>query len=910
MSKAQFKTPPSGLAAASRAVRSTLLTCGPSVSAWFTGVLDGEARSHLCPGGGLAAVVHGHVNGSVVTMRQVSAVPPAAGGGPSPDQEDGMPRLRLSVLGPFRAWYGETELDLGPAQQRAMLAALVLRARRAVSVDELVDSLWGENPPARAVGVLRTYASRLRDVLETDRSHPRVLVSVGSGYLVTLPAGCLDTDLFEDRVADAERARAAGDATGAESLLRQACALGEGTPLSGLPGPFAQMHRTRLTEQRMAAVRARLEVELELGRHTAVVGELAALVGEHPLQESLRELLMLALYRSGRTSAALGVYADARHTLATELGVDPGPGLSDLQRRILQGDPGLSASRAAPSGGRAVRAVTAPAQLPADIADFTGREETVRLLRAELTDGGAAMPLVLVSGMGGVGKSALAVHVAHAVRDHFPDGQLYVDLRGAGDSPADPAQILAGLLGSLGVAETTLPEGTAERSALLRSRLTGARMLLLLDDARDSAQIRPLLPGSSSCAVLVTSRAWLTGIPPSRLVKLEPWPHEEAVAMLTRFVGERCVAADPLAARRVAEACGFLPLAVRAAASWLTARPAWRLSQMAERLASERSRLTMLGAGDLAVEASFRLSYEQLDEASAHAFRLLALPDGPDISATAAAALLRVPEQDAERLADSLTDLGLLSSPRPGRYRYHDLLRLFARKLSDEFDGPAVQRAALEGMLGHYLAAVTDLHRVVGRGFPSPGPAPTASSASSASSAQIFTSPPDGVTWVGEEIDAVFMVARQVLRQAGPPLPVLADLILALIRLVDLGTAVPELRALARRVVEARQAAGLPDGELRAWALRETFYPAVPRDRDPHRVVHHRSPRARGASRPPGKRTARTPAREPESPCPPHPPEPSSDRVRRFTPLPRDTAGPAVHPLAGIAEPPLDEEEI
>ncbi|MGP8303631.1 AfsR/SARP family transcriptional regulator [Streptomyces inhibens] len=733
--------------------------------------------------------------------------------------------MRFSVLGPFRAWRGETELDLGPAQQRAMLAALVLQAGRTVSVDELVDSLWGEEPPTRSVGVLRTYASRLRRVLEADRSHPEVLVSARGGYLLRLPSSCLDVDRFQEQVTAAEQARAAGDTSGAETFLRKACAMWEGVPLAGLPGPLARMHRARLTEQRLAAVRVRLEVELELGRHDAIVGELTALVSEHPLQESLRELLMLALYRSGRKSEALGVFADVRQALANELGIDPGPQLRDLQQRILQGDPGLSApltSGSRKAGKQPGRTRIRPAQLPADITDFTGREETVRLLRTDLTADGAGMPLALVSGMGGVGKSALAVHVAQAVRDRFPDGQLYADLRGAGDSPADPAQVLASFLGSLGIAEAAIPEGIAERSALLRSRLADLRVLILLDDARDSAQIRPLLPGSSSCAVLVTSRAWLTGIPPSLLVKLEPWPYDEAVALLTRIVGDQRVAAEPSAARQIAEACGFLPLAVRTAASRLASRPAWRLSQLAGRLASERYRLATLEAGDLAVEASFRLSYEQLDEQSARAFRLLALPDGPDVSSAAAAALLQVPEHDAERLAEALTDLGLLSCPHPGRYRYHDLLRLFAGKLADEIDGPAAQHAALERLLRHYLATVAGLYRVIRPGYPFPD------LVSPGVPERVFTDPLDGIDWVQAEIAAVLAVARQALREVGTSMPVLADLVLVLIQLVDLGKEMPALCALARRIAEAARAAGLPDCELRArytlfWALRETF---------------------------------------------------------------------------------------
>ncbi|RPE29332.1 AfsR/SARP family transcriptional regulator [Kitasatospora cineracea] len=744
--------------------------------------------------------------------------------GTSPDP-DGPEQLRLCLLGPVQAWCGERELDLGSPQQRALLTALALRARRIVSVDELLDALW-EEPPARAATVVRTYVSRLRRVLEPDRAHPAVLVSSGSGYVLRVPAESVDVEVFEARVAAAARARARGDAAAALGLLREACELWHGEPLAGLPGPLAQAHRARLVERRLHAVQAWLEAELAAGRHADVIGELTVWVNQYPLLEPVRELLMLALYRSGRQAEALGVYADARRTLLEQLGVDPGPRLRELQVGILSGDPKLAAPPVLPApgpgagGGPAGSSPVPPAQLPADVSDYTGRDGLCAALCADLAPGGPAMPVVGVSGLGGVGKSALAVHVAHAVGGQYPDGQLYVNLRGAGALPADPGEVLAGFLGALGVADAALPQGTAERAAMFRSRVAGRRVLIVLDDARDSRQVGPLLPGSRSCAVLVTSRAWLSGMPMTRQVGLEPLTSEESVRLLGAIAGEARVAAEPAAARRLAEACGFLPLAVRTAASRLAARPAWELAHMADRLASERRRLAELETGELAVAASFRLSYDQLDPETARAFRLLSLPDGPGVSSAAAAVLLGLPEREAERLAESLTDLGLLSCPYPGRYQYHDLLRLFARELVREVDGEAAGRAAVERLLRHYLATVAGLYRVVRPGYPFPDlVAPEAVGPR-------FDGPAEGLRWARQEIPAVLAVAGQAAREPDGPLAVLADLALVLIQLIDLGMAVPELCDLAGRLAGAARAAGLPESEARArytlmWAQRE-----------------------------------------------------------------------------------------
>ncbi|RAY11006.1 AfsR family transcriptional regulator [Actinomadura craniellae] len=733
--------------------------------------------------------------------------------------------LRFAVLGPVRAWRGTTELELGAPQQQAMLAALLLRRNRTASAGDLVDALWGEEPPARATGTLRTYASRLRRALEADRSRPEILVSAGDGYALRVPANALDSAVFEEHVAAAARARAGGDPAAAVDLLRAADGMWAGTPLAGLPGPYAEAQRIRLGERRLAALRTRLETELELGRHTTVVEELTALVDEHPLHEPLRRLLMLALYRGGRRAEALGVFSAAERVLGEELGVGPDPELADLHRRILRGDPGLAApARPAGPPGLPAPPPAPPAQLPSDVPDFTGRAEIAARLRADLAagpgEGSQATRTVLLSGIGGVGKSALAVHVAHAVRDHFPDGQLYTDLRGAGDDPADPAEVLAGFLRALGVAETTIPAGRQERAALFRSRLAGRRVLVLLDDARDAAQVRPLLPGTPSCAVLVTGRARTTGLALSRQVDLDALAPGEAVALLARIAGADRVAAEPDAAGQVAAACGFLPLAVRIAAARLAARPAWRLARFAERLARERNRLAELRAGDLAVTASFRLGYDQLAPDLARAFRLLALPEGPGISLPAAAALLDLPADDAGILVESLVDLGLLESSQPDRYRYHDLLRLFARTLAEEEDGPAGRRAALDRLVHHHLVAATALYQLLrpSRLFPAVPAAP-------------WRTPPfsdlDGaVAWAVHEHASVLAVARQAINDPDGPLEAVTELVLVMVQLIDLGMGVSELHELADATVLAAHRAGHAHGEARArytlfWTLWE-----------------------------------------------------------------------------------------
>ncbi|MEU5835368.1 BTAD domain-containing putative transcriptional regulator [Streptomyces diacarni] len=617
-------------------------------------------------------------------------------------------QLRFALLGPVRAWRGDQPLGMGSPQQKALLAALLLRSGHTATAEELIDAIWGEEPPEQAKAALRTYASRIRKALGPDAD---LLVSESGGYsLHTGPEAPLDVETAHDCAVRADKAASGGDRTQARELYGAALAQWDGEPLARIPGPYAEHQRIRLEEWRLSLLELRLDLDLQVGCHAEAVSELTALTAAHPLRERLRELLMLALYRSGRQAEALAVYADTRRLLADELGVDPRPELAELQQRILEADDELTYQADEPTA--AAPTVTRPAQLPATVADFTGRTSFVAELGDQLAQAeGTVMAVSAVAGIGGVGKTTLAIHVAHAAADRFPDGQLYVDLQGAGAAPADPEAVLGSFLRALGVADSAIPSGVEDRSALFRSLLAGRRVLALLDNARDAAQVRPLLPGAAGCAALVTSRVRMVDLAGAHLVDLDVMSPDEALALFTRIVGDERVLAEREAAMDVVAACGFLPLAIRIAAARLSARRTWTVSVLAAKLGDERRRLDELQAGDQAVGATFELGYGQLEGEQARAFRLLGLAEGPDISLDAAAALLDRTQEDAEDLLESLVDTSLLESAAPRRYRFHDLVRLFARACAERDEQPPSEcDAALRRLLDFYLATARNYY--------------------------------------------------------------------------------------------------------------------------------------------------------------------------------------------------------
>ncbi|MCT2593904.1 AfsR/SARP family transcriptional regulator, partial [Streptomyces sp. N2-109] len=439
------------------------------------------------------------------------AAPPEA---PSETREAHTPHIHFTVLGPVGIRRGSHPVSPGSPLQRALLAALLLRNGRTATFHELIDAMWGENPPDSARSALHTFVSRLRRDVRQHLPGSPALTSGQGGYAldVTGAGAVLDLDVAHALVAEAEKRERAGDPAGARELYDQALRQWEGEPLANVPGPYAETQRVRLEEWRLQLLEHRLDLDLEAGAHAEAVSELTALTAAHPLRERLRELLMLALYRSGRQAEALAVYADTRRLLADELGVDPGSGLSRLQQRILEADDELHPPPLRVGEG------DRPHQLPASTHDFTPRSGLVTSLSDQLTAGEGTV--AAVSGFGGVGKTTLAVHVAHAARAHFPDGQLYVDLQGAGPAAAEPGTVLGRFLQALGTSPENVPDVPEDRAALYRSLLWDRRVLVLLDNARDAAQVRPLLPGTPGCAALVTSRARMVDLAGAHLVDL------------------------------------------------------------------------------------------------------------------------------------------------------------------------------------------------------------------------------------------------------------------------------------------------------------------------------------------------------------------------------------------------------
>ncbi|WP_190220042.1 AfsR/SARP family transcriptional regulator [Streptomyces griseosporeus] len=713
--------------------------------------------------------------------------------------------LRFSVLGPVRAWSGDEPLPTGSPQQRALLAALLLREGRTATAAELIDALWGEEPPQQALAAVRTYASRLRKALGAG-----VLVSESGGYAVRgLGDGALDLARAQELAAEADKARAGGDLGRARELLGGALALWDGEALAGVPGPYAEAQRVRLEEWRLQLLESRLDMDLEQGCHAEAVSELTALTAAHPLRERLRELLMLALYRSGRQAEALAVYADTRRLLADELGVDPRPGLQDLQERILRADPAL-AEPSAPTKEPSVTRVR-PAQLPATVPDFTGRSSFVRELSEILSSAeGKVMAVSALAGIGGVGKTTLAVHVAHQARSAFPDGQLYVDLQGAGPRAAEPETVLGSFLRALGTADSAIPDTLEERAALYRSVLDGRRVLVLLDNAKDAAQVRPLLPGTEGCAALVTSRVRMVDLAGAHLVDLDVMSPDEALALFTKIVGEERVASEREAALDVVAACGFLPLAIRIAASRLAGRRTWTVSVLAAKLADERRRLDELQAGDLAVKATFELGYGALDPAQARAFRLLGLADGPDISLAAAAAVLDLDPESTEDLLESLVDTSLLESAAPGRYRFHDLVRLYARACAERDEWPPEERgAALSRLLDFYLATAAGVYAIE-----RPGDRTVEHLEKGGREGRTFADAAEALDWLHAEADCLLACAQQSLQ--GPTLRRAVDLLLAAKDLAESGVSSRRYERATLAACTAAHAAGDAHAEGRA----------------------------------------------------------------------------------------------
>lgn len=584
--------------------------------------------------------------------------------------------MRFQLLGPLRVDVDGHPVPLGGTKQRMLLAHLLLNVGKPVRAAQLVDVLWGAEPPTSAAANLQTYVWRLRRAVPfDDAADGDGLVTSGTGYELRLPPESIDAQLFRAACA---RARAERDPEVALAALREAERLWRGDPLVDLPAvPAWEAELSGLSEARLAATEDRLALRVRLGQHGPVIEELTALLAEHPYRERLWQQYLLALAGSGRRADALAAYADVRERFVANLGVEPGPALREAQAAVLRGD------RPEPSGpeDRGVL-VTAVHQLPSDITDFVGREAAVAELEAALAPrpGTFAAPVAVVSGPPGTGKSVLALHVAHRLRVAYPDGQFYADLDATGDRPLDPAAVLADFLHAIGVFGAGLPDGATARAALLRSRLAGRRVLVVLDDAATAAQVRPLLPADGGCAVLVTARSRLPELTGAHAVELAVFAEEESRRLLAAVAGADRVAAESEHAADIVEFCGHLPLAIRIAGTRLAGRRAWSLRTLRDRLADRSVRLSELRVGDLAVRRSFELSVRQLPAAGVRAFGRLALLGGREFPAWTVDALLGEPAHD---VLESLVDANLVAVAGPGtggqpQYALHSLLHCHA----------------------------------------------------------------------------------------------------------------------------------------------------------------------------------------------------------------------------------------
>ncbi|MEU5607867.1 BTAD domain-containing putative transcriptional regulator [Streptomyces sparsogenes] len=631
--------------------------------------------------------------------------------------------FEISILGPVELRTEGRPDPLGSAKIALMLAALALDVGKPVALDTLIEQLWDGDPPAKPRASLHSCAAKIRRRLpQADApGSPSPLVQRAHTYTLAVDPEAVDWHRFNRLAAQARSLSDSGDDAQALALLRQAEALWRGEPLAGLGGLWAENVRANLLEGRLAATLTRIAIEFRRGRFAELVGELSALVARYPTDETLIRHLMVAGYGSGRQADALRTYDLARRRLKEELGADPGEALSRAHRLILNRAPvselftDHAPTTTAPATP-AAPATAAPNNLPAH-AELVGRHEEMRALQAVLQapeDGGAVIALQTITGMGGVGKSLLALHAARRLAKHFPAGQLYIDLQAhsAGRHPLTPEAALTTLLRHLGVPATAVPHDLDELTALWRTMLASRRAVIVLDDAAGPEQVRPLLPGSSSSLIIITSRRRLAGLPGVRPLFLDVLPTDDATALFRRLVGpERSEDANDVA--NIARLCGHLPLAIELAAGRMISRPSWTTSHLIQRLSRAHGRLNEIRDVYTDIARVFEMSYNTLTAEQQTVFRLLGLHLAPEFGPHSAAALTGLPLEETERIIETLLDAHLLSEPAPDRYRFHDLLGEYALTLAVAEDTEEDRERAVQRLIDFHLNAAAQADRMI-----------------------------------------------------------------------------------------------------------------------------------------------------------------------------------------------------
>ncbi|WP_167377677.1 AfsR/SARP family transcriptional regulator [Streptomyces malaysiense] len=652
----------------------------------------------------------------------------------------------LRLLGPVELVHEGRSLDVGGPRQRVVLAMLGLHVNRTLSTEQLIDAVWGDAPPVTARGQIQVAISTLRKQF-ARAGRPDAIRTRAPGYVLELAAAAVDSLEFDRLVTTAREDSRADRVAQAAATLRTALELWRGPALDGIPSDSVRHVARHYDDRRLAAIEECARLDLLLARHGEVCAELAALIGRFPLRERLYELLMLALYRSGRQAEALATFQRARKVLVEEMGIEPGQELRDLEQAILRQSPALDLPAPPPPRAAPARPGTGPGvpgtpdapdasevpaeqeggfrliprQLPATIGDFTGRRAQLDEIRELLVASsrartpGYAVPIVDISGPGGVGKSALAVRAAHEVSKHFPDGHLYADLHTvSGD--AQITTLLARFLRALGIPAKAIPDDAQERAEMYRSRLADSRVLVVLDGVTGAEQVTPLLPGSATCAVITTSRARLAGTDGVRGIDLTAFDMANALELLAGIVGRERVQAELDTAVELVNLCDALPLALRIAGARLASHPHWRIEWLVQRLRDERRRLDELSHRGLELRSTISLAYRALPPSAQRLFRLFSLVQAPDSPAWVAAALLDADLGTAEDTLDVLVEAQVMDtvrypdSHRP-RYRFHDLIRAYAREELLATEPPEERDAALARVLGGWLSLVEEAHR-------------------------------------------------------------------------------------------------------------------------------------------------------------------------------------------------------